>query len=538
MARDQVFISYSHADSPWLKRVQTMLAPLIGSDRAVVWSDEKITPGTKWNSEIETALVSAKVAVLLVSDNFLASPYIKNSELPALLRAADKGQLVLLWLAIGPCLWEQSDLVNYQAALDPKHPLSSLDETAAKAVLADLARQVAKALGSDPFRVVDPLQLTTSVLDLADESAFQFIATSGGMSRRAVGSLQTIRDAAGTPQELGYIGVPSDNNLAVTPQFPYRDLLRRGGPITPLSWSWAPFMPWPLALDFRIVNNTSKTVLITEAVVHVAESQPDLEPVLVIQEDQFLRWVGRFHLRNEGWGTVESARVNVRFARHAASVAAKSIEPPFPHEIEVPNFDAEQDVDLTGALAKEGVNWAEIDALQRTPREGSGPDAKVEIDHPREGTITLTGEEHERRLAAACGPYPEGLVDVLGEMHYRWTDSSQRVSEQTFRFFTTVVLYSRHMAGRPMPPTAGYGVKLDVEGKDYKRRVKLSHSLSPTEADRLLIIFGVDRSSSHRLRVDFILSTGETLSSGEVTLEAIVPRSWLDFLQPPVPEQP
>jgi hypothetical protein len=123
-------------------------------------------------------------------------------------------------------------------------------------------------------------------------------------------------------------------------------------------------------------------------------------------------------------------------------------------------------------------------------------------------------------------------------MHYRWTDSSQRVSEQTFRFFTTVVLYSRHMAGRPMPPTAGYGVKLDVEGKDYKRRVKLSHSLSPTEADRLLIIFGVDRSSSHRLRVDFILSTGETLSSGEVTLEAIVPRSWLDFLQPPVPEQP
>ncbi|HEX8115620.1 MAG TPA: toll/interleukin-1 receptor domain-containing protein [Kofleriaceae bacterium] len=91
-----MFISYSHADSPWLKRVQTMLDPLIGSDRAVVWSDERITPGTKWNAEIKTALVSAKVAVLLASDNFLASTYIKNSELPALLRAADNGRLVLL----------------------------------------------------------------------------------------------------------------------------------------------------------------------------------------------------------------------------------------------------------------------------------------------------------------------------------------------------------------------------------------------------------------------------------------------------------
>lgn len=123
-----VFISYCREDRSWLVDIQQGLDPLIRQHKIRVWSDENIEPGQKWHHEIQSALESSKVALLLVSRNYLASDFINQNELPYLLDAYAKGNLKILWVLIGASLFEETPLKDIQAVIDPKYPLNTLSK--------------------------------------------------------------------------------------------------------------------------------------------------------------------------------------------------------------------------------------------------------------------------------------------------------------------------------------------------------------------------------------------------------------------------
>src|SRR5208337_1101739 len=100
------FVSYAHKDKKWLEKLQTMLKPWVRKDSVAVWDDTKIKAGAKWKEEIEDALGTAKVAVLLVTPHLLDSDLIATHELSPLSDSATKPGVVILW-AYSATLWSQ-----------------------------------------------------------------------------------------------------------------------------------------------------------------------------------------------------------------------------------------------------------------------------------------------------------------------------------------------------------------------------------------------------------------------------------------------
>jgi hypothetical protein len=141
-----VFISYSHKDAKWLEKLKQFLRPLEDKELIRVWDDTEIRPGSDWLGDISKALESARVAVFLVTQNFLDSPFIREKELPVLIEAAKNRGCLIFWIAVSSSTFEDSPLAKFQGAIPPNAPLDLMSDAEQSKVLYDIYRKMKAAV--------------------------------------------------------------------------------------------------------------------------------------------------------------------------------------------------------------------------------------------------------------------------------------------------------------------------------------------------------------------------------------------------------
>lgn len=116
-----------------------------------MWDDTKINASAKWLDEIRAVLVSSKVAILLVSADYLASEFINNEELPNLLLSAENENGVrIIPVILSPCRFlETPSLARFHAANPPSKPLKGLSEVDQEHVLYGLSKDIENIISSD-----------------------------------------------------------------------------------------------------------------------------------------------------------------------------------------------------------------------------------------------------------------------------------------------------------------------------------------------------------------------------------------------------
>lgn len=145
----KIFLSYSHKDKQFLERILVHLKPLESAGLMDTWVDTRLKAGDRWKENIEAALQSASVAVLLVSADFLASDFIVKNELPPMLAKAERDGTRIIPIVLKPCRFSREpNLSIFQSLNSPDLPLSRLDESECENIYDQLAQTLEDSVRS------------------------------------------------------------------------------------------------------------------------------------------------------------------------------------------------------------------------------------------------------------------------------------------------------------------------------------------------------------------------------------------------------
>jgi hypothetical protein len=119
-----VFLSYSHTDEKLRKKLVNHLSQLKHEGLIRHWHHRKIGAGAEWEGQIQEHLSSAHIILLLVSSDFLASPYIHDVEVKRALERHDGGEARVIPVILRSCDWHSAPFGKLQALPTDGRPVT------------------------------------------------------------------------------------------------------------------------------------------------------------------------------------------------------------------------------------------------------------------------------------------------------------------------------------------------------------------------------------------------------------------------------
>ena len=101
------FLSYAHADEDHHRRLAEHLKKLEGDGLIDAWDDRAILAGEFWDDVIKSKITTAQIILLLVSQRFLESPYVREVEIPFAIKQQQTGEATLVCVILDECDWKQ-----------------------------------------------------------------------------------------------------------------------------------------------------------------------------------------------------------------------------------------------------------------------------------------------------------------------------------------------------------------------------------------------------------------------------------------------
>ncbi len=156
-----LFYSYAHEDEALRNKINVHLASLRRQGSICEWHDREILAGSPWAQEIDSHLQTARIILLLVSPDFMASDYCYGVEVREAMRRHAAGDAIVIPIILRPCDWEQAPFGQLQALPKDAKPVTlwANRDAAFLDIAKGIGKTIAKLHGSTTPRVA---QATTT----------------------------------------------------------------------------------------------------------------------------------------------------------------------------------------------------------------------------------------------------------------------------------------------------------------------------------------------------------------------------------------
>lgn len=140
----EVFFSYCHKDEALRDELAKHLNLLKRQEIITDWHDRSIGAGQEWKDQIDAHLNSARVILLLVSVDFLASEYCWNAEMRRAMERHETGAARVIPIILRPCDWHTAPFGKLQALPKDAKPVTRWEDQ--DEALLDVTQGIRKAI--------------------------------------------------------------------------------------------------------------------------------------------------------------------------------------------------------------------------------------------------------------------------------------------------------------------------------------------------------------------------------------------------------